>query len=162
MFGRLSVLRQAMISTSFWGVTPTSPSRRIVKLSLATASCRLPNPHTPAMAGVVLSWFEALGVRALNTYCAHSGVDSVRDPEALWTCGRKRTLSRWTQIDFVAVSSGVSGQVRPKTFEEKIFRRSDHRPLVGTLHFNVAVAIPKTAARPSRPSLAGWLPNDGQ
>ena len=71
-------------------------------------------------------------------------------------------LSRRTQIDFVAVSSGVSGQVRPKTFEEKIFRRSDHRPLVGTLHFNVAVAFPKTAARPSRPSLAGWLPNDGQ
>ena len=72
--------------------------------------------HTPQMARMILSWFAALGVRALNTFSA-DGKDSeecssqgVPDARSLWTCGTKRKLPKRTQIDFVGVSSRVKGE----------------------------------------------------
>ena len=59
--------------------------------------------HNPSMQHQIVSWMEALGIRALNTYngeAAHS---------ELWTCGLRRKEKARSQIDFVAVSDGLDG-----------------------------------------------------
>ena len=114
--------------------------------------------HTPAMTRPVLAWFEALGIRALNTYfSAECYTEGELNKTKLWTCGTKRRLHKRTQIDFVGVSPGITGKAYPVDFEGKLFKRSDHRPLAGFVHLQRWMPALPVLER----SLKGWRP-DGE
>eukprot|EP00959_Pyramimonas_sp_CCMP1952_P019454 410986-Pyramimonas_sp.AAC.1 len=114
--------------------------------------------HTPSMTRVILEWFTALGGRALNTFECPGEADLRGEPTCLWTCGRRRVLSRRTQIDFIVVSEGVDGYASPQTFDGKLFGRSDHRPLVSYLR-QAAVSQCYSVHGPMAPKcMTGWSP----
>eukprot|EP00959_Pyramimonas_sp_CCMP1952_P019854 419301-Pyramimonas_sp.AAC.1 len=83
------------------------------------------------MRNVVMSLFETLEVRALNTYNS-SLSDSSADP---WTCGVKREAHRKTQIDYIGVSALIEGEAAPVSLSARCFTRSDHRPVYSQLKF---------------------------
>eukprot|EP00959_Pyramimonas_sp_CCMP1952_P414270 8680018-Pyramimonas_sp.AAC.1 len=57
----------------------------------------------------MLGWFEALGVRALNTFWQPGEAEGCGEPTCLRTCGRRWAMSRRNQIDVAAVSDRVHG-----------------------------------------------------
>ena len=110
------------------------------------------NSHTAAMAHVVFGWFSALEVRAMNSFSENA--DEMNAAPLLWTCGRKRRLAKRTQIDYLAVSSGVAGSARPIDFHKKVLKRSDHR----LVHGNLSIESSTLSYTPYAPSLRGWSP----
>ena len=119
-----------------------------------TGECVLPGAksHTVAMANMMLAWFEALNLRALNTFASHSASAPAR--EELWTCGTRRVLQNRSQIDFLAVTPRISGTARPESFPSRLFRASDHRPLLAELRGFAPLERTETPKR----SLKGWAP----
>lgn len=108
-----------------------------------------------SMAGIILSWFSALEVRALNTYQSEEcNVNGIVDDKCFWTCGTKRKLPQRMQIDFLAASLKLTGKCFPVTFDAKIFQGSDHTPIVGEL-----VITGRIVEKPERIlTLKGWAP----
>ena len=62
--------------------------------------------HTASLTRPVEAWLVALGVRILNTY------EELGD-EGLWTCGTKRPQHKRSQIDYLGITGGLSGQTPP-------------------------------------------------
>ena len=105
--------------------------------------------HSQAMIHQVLSWMQLLGVRALNTF------EQNTNTESLWTCGTKRQLEKRSQIDFICVTSGISGGARALSNLDEIFKRgADHRPILADIYWEgqaIEVRVPP-------PKLLGWKP----
>ena len=108
--------------------------------------------HSITMQHDVLSWFEQLGVRALNTF--NDGMS----PLGFWTCGWKRPLAKRSQIDFIAVSSTVRGNAHPvhdATLQDHYYLRrgADHRPIIS--HVELEMHTERVCCKPL--SLKGWV-----
>ena len=74
------------------------------------------------------------------------------------TCSRTciRAHKR-TQIDFLAASPGFVGTAYPSTFPQKVFSKSDHRPVVARLEMCQMLGEPEKRSH----TLQGWRP-DGE
>ena len=119
--------------------------------------------HTARMAGVILSWLAALGVRALNTFPSEECiVNGALDERRLWTCGAKRKLSKRTQIDFLAVSPAVSGKSFPASLDGKVFSRSDHHAVMGNLQIVRKLSDDDEDLSEKTLNLKGWKPNSDE
>ena len=127
-------------------------------ISQRTGSCTLrtlPSHKTP-MQDDILSWMAQFDLRAINTF----GVDDSR--HLLGTCGWKRPLMDRSQINFVAISSSISGSsyaARELDIRDNaaLHKGMDHRPVLARL------VLPGEAVRPTvtppNATLKGWAPD---
>ena len=109
--------------------------------------------HTPAKVRIVASWFEGLGLTALNTYGSMTDGEQM-EQEDLWTRMASRRASSQSQIDYLMVSTGIYGRARPCSIHRRSFQRSDHRPIIGDLRLPIGICEPVGSNR----SLKGWRP----
>ncbi|CAK0838700.1 unnamed protein product [Prorocentrum cordatum] len=92
--------------------------------------------HAVAMQTCVLFWMQVLGVRALNAFGGDHGLDN------LWTCGLKRRAADKSHIDYLAVSSGITGFGKAFIFldilsEDALNTKMDHRPVIAHIDWDV-------------------------
>ena len=74
----------------------------------------------------------------------------------LWTCGTWRSFNQRSQNDFLLMTNDFQGSSQPYSLKHPWFRRSHHRPILGSFRFNRASQyLPQRCCAPSR---TRWAP----
>ena len=99
--------------------------------------------------GTVVAWIQALELLALNTYDAipqdePRNLANSLSSKGPWTRRVGKNKSTESQIDFLLVSGGITGTAAAQSLiAMKLFRRSDHRLVVGHLKRPAGIVVQK-------------------